>query len=323
MPFDISYLLFLQNLRNALGGSLDEVFNGISKFAVVIMPLLPYLIFWAADKRWGYRFISALWCGEIVNGILKLTVCAYRPWIRSDAIEPAGDSKVAATGYSFPSGHTMCATATYGSVIAWQHKKRRGLSILCGVLIALTMLSRNFLGVHTPQDVVVGFTETVILIFLLGKLFNWVDGDEKRLNIVWIGGIILVIATLFYITLKPYPMDYVDGKLLVYPQVMMNDTFKACGGFLGLIIGSYLERKYVHYEIPTGHPALPVLAAMGLGIAFAWNEYFADATIVLALGKHWGNLIAKALLVIFVTVLYPMFIKKAIRNADRIDAEKA
>ena len=44
---------------------------------------------------------------------------------------------------------------------------------------------------------------------------------------------------------------------------------------------------------------------------------------MLALGKHWGNLIAKALLVIFVTVLYPMFIKKAIRNADRIDAEKA
>ena len=139
MTFDLQYLLFLQDARIALGGVLDEVFNGISKFAVVIMPLLPYLIYWAVDKKWGYRFLATLWCGEVVNGIVKLSVCAYRPWIRSDAIEPAGDSKVAATGYSFPSGHTMCATATYGTVFAWQRKKRKWLAVLCAGLIPLTM----------------------------------------------------------------------------------------------------------------------------------------------------------------------------------------
>ena len=98
MSIDIQYLLFLQELRNATGGMFDELFNVISKIAVDIMPILPYLIFWAVDKNWGYRFLGAQWGGEIVNGVVKLTACAYRPWIRDVRIEPAGDSKVAATG---------------------------------------------------------------------------------------------------------------------------------------------------------------------------------------------------------------------------------
>ena len=115
---DIQYLLWLQELRNATGGAFDELFNALSKFAVDIMPFLPFVIFWCVDKKWGYRYITTWGIGEVVNGIVKLTVCAYRPWIRSSAIEPAGDSKVAATGYSFPSGHTMVATVTYGTTVA-------------------------------------------------------------------------------------------------------------------------------------------------------------------------------------------------------------
>ena len=126
---DIQYLLFLQNLRMTTGGVFDEIFNAISKIAVDIMPFLPFIIFWCVSKKWGYRFITTLSLGELINGLIKLTVCAYRPWIRSDLIEPAGDSKTAATGYSFPSGHTMSATSTYGTTIAMQHKKRKGLAV--------------------------------------------------------------------------------------------------------------------------------------------------------------------------------------------------
>jgi membrane-associated phospholipid phosphatase len=126
---DLQYLFLLQQLRAMLGGCLDEIFNGLSKVAVVVMPLLPVAIYWCVSKKWGYRFLATIWCGEVVNGLVKLTVCAYRPWIRAAGLEPAGDSKVAATGYSFPSGHTMCATATYGTLPVWQYKKRRWIAV--------------------------------------------------------------------------------------------------------------------------------------------------------------------------------------------------
>ena len=307
---DIQYLLFLQELRVATGGVFDEFFNAISKVAVDIMPFLPFLIFWCVSRKWGYRFLFTLGLGELVNGLVKLTVCAYRPWIRSELIEPAGDSKVAATGYSFPSGHTMSGTSTYGTTFAWQRKKRRYLAVFCAVMIALTGFSRNFLGVHTPQDVIVGFTEAVLMILLVGAAQRKLDGDERKLDILTVLGVLAVIGSLLYITNKPYPMDYVDGKLLVDPQKMMNDSFKACGAFLGLLLGSYLERHYIRYEIPTGAKNLPILGFVGFLIAFSWKEYFAPATVVATLGGHWGNFVARFLLWIFVVAVWPLCIRK-------------
>ena len=75
---DIQYLLFLQNLRGATGGVFNEFFNALSKIAVDVMIFLPYLIFWCVDKGWGYRFMTSIRGGEVLNGIVKLTVCAYR-----------------------------------------------------------------------------------------------------------------------------------------------------------------------------------------------------------------------------------------------------
>ena len=65
--FDIQYLLWLQEIRNATGGLFDEFFNGISKIAVDIMPFLPVIIFWCVDKKWGYRFLATIGVGELVN----------------------------------------------------------------------------------------------------------------------------------------------------------------------------------------------------------------------------------------------------------------
>ena len=307
---DIQYLLWLQELRNATGGAFDELFNALSKFAVDIMPFLPFVIFWSVDKKWGYRYITTWGIGEVVNGIVKLTVCAYRPWIRSSAIEPAGDSKVAATGYSFPSGHTMVATVTYGTTAVWQWCRKRWIAVVCCVLILLTGFSRNFLGVHTPQDVLVGFGESVIIILIVGAAQKRLEGKEKVIDILTFIGLAAVILTLAYIMLKPYPMDYVDGKLLVDPQKMMNDTFKACGAFTGFLIGSYIDRHYLRYEIPQGAAALPILTCIGAALMFAWVEFFAPATIVAAFGGHWGNMIARGIMVLFAMCVWPAVIKK-------------
>ena len=307
---DIQYLLWLQELRNATGGIFNEFFNALSKIAVDVLPFLPFFIFWCVDKKWGYRYLVTFGLGNMANGIIKLTACAYRPWIRSDLIEPAGDSKVAATGYSFPSGHTTEATSVYGTTIAWQYKKRKWLAVLCGVLLALTGFSRNFLGVHTPQDVIVGFSATLIIILIVGFVQPKIDGDDRKLDILSIAGVLGVIATIIYILVKPYPMDYVDGVLLVDPNKMMNDTFKACGAFTGLLAGSFVERHFIRYEIPTGAKNLPILGFVGFMIVFSWKEYLAPATLVQAFGGHWGHFIARFIMWVFVVALWPLVIKK-------------
>ena len=308
---DIQYLLMLQELRNATGGIFDEFFNALSKFAVDVLPFLPFVIFWGVDKKWGYFFLTTHWTGELLNGVIKLTVCAYRPWIRSDLIEPAGDSKVAATGYSFPSGHTRTATTIYGDVFVWQKDRRKWLAVCCAVLILLTGFSRNFLGVHTPQDVLVAFIESVFVIYVVSRVSKRVEGNEKVLDILTVVGVVAVIAALAYIQLKHYPLDYTsDGTLLVDPQKMMNDCFKACGSFLGLMVGSYVDRHYIHYEIPFGARNLPVLVCVGAAITMAWKDLFAPATIVLAFGGHWGNFIARFLMLIFAMVVWPLVIRK-------------
>ncbi len=311
MEFDIQYLLLLQELRNATGGIFDEIFNAISKFAVDILPFLPFVIFWGVDKKWGYFFLTGHWTGELINGVIKLTVCAYRPWIRSDLIEPAGDSKVAATGYSFPSGHTKTGTTIYGSIFLWQKDKRKWLAITSIVLILLTGFSRNFLGVHTPQDVLVGMIESVIIIGVIYYASQKLEGNEKLIDILTAVGFVVVFAAIAYIKLKSYPMDYDDaGNLLVDPSKMMNDCFKACGAFLGFLVGSFLDRHYIHYEIPTRAENLPILVCVGAGLSFSWKEYFGPATIVAAFGQHWGNFLCRCLMLLFAMCIWPIVIRK-------------
>ena len=316
MGIDIQYLLFLQNIRNATGGIFDEFFNALSKFAVELLAFLPFIIFWSVSKNWGYRYLYTF--SDLVNGIIKLTVCAYRPWIRSEEVIPAGDSKTAATGYSFPSGHTVSATANYGTTIAAQKKDRKWLAVLCGVLIFLTGFSRNFLGVHTPQDVLVGFLETCLVIWIVGKIQELVSGKNLLLDILTAAGFLAVIFSLIYVINKPYPMTYVDGKLLVDPQKMMNDIFKVCGAITGLLIGSFIERHYIHYEIPTGSANLPLLTWVGFMILYAWKTLFSPSMIVTPLGSHWGNFAARFIMVLFGTAVWPLVIRGFQKNKQKV-----
>ncbi len=115
---------------------------------------------------------------------------------------------------------------------------------------------------------------------------------------------------MVYIIFKQYPMDYVDGKLLVDPVKMMKDCFGGCGGLLGLIAACYIDRRWIHYEVPRESRYLAVATAVGLGLLFSWNEYFAAATVILMFGHNWGYFATGFISVMFAVAVYPLFIQK-------------
>ena len=112
---DIEILLFLQEFRSGPGKILADFLlkmTFLSEVSSVLVILA--VVYWCVDKNFGTYLLMG-WSGNrLVNGFLKVTACVYRPWVRDARILPYGDSMKTATGYSFPSGHTMNAASVYG-----------------------------------------------------------------------------------------------------------------------------------------------------------------------------------------------------------------
>ena len=89
---DIAYLLWLQEIRNAISDALTPFMEAVSLFAITYLVIIPALIYWCVNKKDGLYIISSFSLTVAFNAVLKLTVCAYRPWIRDPRILPAGDA---------------------------------------------------------------------------------------------------------------------------------------------------------------------------------------------------------------------------------------
>lgn len=123
---------------------------------LVMIVLTASLFLWLTDHRWSvYILLVALVGGKILNTLLKAAFDRARPsvvdWLH-DVSSP-----------SFPSGHAMGAFVAYGTVaylvgrLSPSPRVRSITWAVAGVTIALIGISRVYLGVHYPSDVIAGF----------------------------------------------------------------------------------------------------------------------------------------------------------------------
>ena len=117
-----------------------------------IVPLAISLtvLFWMHGRRYeAILFMVAIAGAEVLTVALKYVVMRPRP---ADAIGLVA-------GPSFPSGHTLAATSVYGilTFLLLREPQRRSWHVLGALvlisLIVLVPLSRVYLGVHWPHDV--------------------------------------------------------------------------------------------------------------------------------------------------------------------------
>lgn len=320
---DIEILLAIQTLRNSAGVFLAEFFSGITFFGELNTTLvIMAVVYWVLNKKLGTYLLMG-WSGNrLVNGMLKVTACAYRPWIRDNRIIPYGDSVKTATGYSFPSGHCTNAATVYGGA-ALRKETPKALRILLLFLVALVMFSRLYLGVHTPQDVLVGAGASLIVMWLTLSLMRWVEANPGKDLFVAAAGVLIAIALALFAALKSYPADYnAQGELIVDGAKMANDTFKGVGWSSAFLVGWVLERRYANFSTFVSVPRKLIRTAAGLGV------YALVALVLVPLIKGWipgpAGTIASCFFQMFViTFLFPWGIALAGKVIEKQSSGKA
>ena len=312
LKWQIDYLLWFQNFRDVSNHIFDKFFIYITMFGEITIPIIVICLFyWVLNKKTGQFMLFSWIMGFIINLFLKALACIYRPWILDCRIHPVPEAIPAATGYSFPSGHTAGAMAIWGSLAVsfWKNKLVRFLGIF---IVLCVMVSRNYLGVHTPQDVIVSFIVSCFVLWGVYSLLNWVDSDETKKNrdLILVGGIFLVsVLVLAYILFKPYPVHYLFGKVLYYPHEMKYDSLLRSGLLFGAFIGWLLERRYINFLPETG-TILKKVIRFGFGIACLSAMYSVIKILKSIPGMELCAFIQFFILGMFITCIYPFIIKK-------------
>ena len=171
--FDDTIYKYIFSLRNDL---LDTIFKTITKFGdtiTIIIMVFVLLIFLGKENI--YKLILTVVTTVLANQGLKHIIRRIRPeHIRL----------IKEKGYSYPSGHSMIAIATYGLLIYLVYKNVKNkllktiLILLLLILILGIGISRVYLGVHYPTDVLAGFTIALpIIILIVGKIDDHFRGN--------------------------------------------------------------------------------------------------------------------------------------------------
>ena len=305
----MEFLLVLQSFRENAGSIFTAFFQKVTFFGELNTALvLLAIIYWCIDKETG-KFLMTGWCwNRLLNGFLKITACVYRPWILDSRIVPDEAALATATGYSFPSGHSVNSSSVFGG-IALKRGIKTSLRVLCIISILLVAFSRLYLCVHTPKDVIVGVGCTLIVMWLCRILLQKTE-DKKNADLVIAAiSIVIGIAIAFYAQFKSYPVDYdAEGKILVDGIKMASDSFKGVGWSLGFFIGSVLEKRYVNF---TSDGTIQQRAARLVGglLGFYFVNLILCSIIKLFITGTLATIVTNFVVMFYITLIFPYFIR--------------
>ena len=144
---------------------------------VVVVGLLTVVTsgFLALD---GKKRMALFVCGSLVSGFIASTILKdlfVRP--RPDLVPRAAY----ASGASFPSGHSMMSAITYltlGALLARSQERKRLKAYFFLVAVLLTCMvgvSRVYLGVHWPTDVLAGWVAGAVWALLCWLAARWLQ----------------------------------------------------------------------------------------------------------------------------------------------------
>ncbi len=285
----ISLILFLQGLGDWLTLPMKFFsYLGQEEFFLLIMPGL----FWCIDAGLGLRVGIMLMISTSLNGVLKLVMQGPRPYFYSPEIKALGIE----TSFGIPSGHAQNAAGVWGLLAALA--SRRWMWALAITLIFLIGLSRLYLGVHFPTDVLLGWAVGIALVWAFVRLEPWVAArirsqqfPEQVLSVFGVSLFMLLIAALAKLSLGAWtlPQGWIDNILLTLPEAELPNPLElsgqvsVAGAFFGLAAGAFYLKSRGWFDasgdwsqrlmrFPVGLIGVLVLW-YGLGAIFPRGEY--------------------------------------------------
>ena len=238
-------LYALENIRCPL---LDAVMGAVTELGgETVYMAVAIIAFWCVGKGLGYYILSVGFAGTVLNQFLKITCRVPRPWVQDPEFTIVESAREAATGYSFPSGHTQNAFASFGCIGMWS--RRRVWRVVCAVIIVLIALSRMYLGVHTPLDVGVAFALGLVLTGALWPVFRDIEEHPGRMYAALAVLIALTAAYIAYTELFPFPADIVASRLKRFQHSPAGIYHRLFRHLLSINLRSHQRRESNCFQI--------------------------------------------------------------------------
>lgn len=255
LEWGIALILTLQGWGDWLIGPMNLfTFTGSAEFFLLIMPA----IYWCWDSRLGLRLAIILLISLILNLPLKIALHDPRPYWLNPNVRLWTLPEIT---FGIPSAHSQ------NSVIIWStlavYLQKRQLWAVAGVIIFVTGLSRSYLGVHFPTDVLAGWLlgiVTLIIFFTVeATVGSWFGKMREFSQIGLIFAVSLVsiatgVAIIGFVSANfQIPGEWIKNAALQAPDapikpLSIEDMITVTGTFFGLIGGAVWLRARYHFD---------------------------------------------------------------------------
>lgn len=298
----MSFLYFLEGLRNS---ALNLFFSMITLFGEeTIFMAVGMVVFWCVDKYKGYFLLCVGFMGTVLNQFLKILCRVPRPWVKDPNFTIVESAREAASGYSFPSGHTQVAVGLYGGIARIADKKWLRITMI--TLALLVGLSRMYLGVHTPADVLVSLAIGAFLVLAGYPLFRKAERSPKVMYGIVFSLLGIMIAYLCFVLLFPFPAEVYAEDAIHNLESARENAFTLLGCSLGLIGVYTVDKKWTNFDTKAVWWAQIIKVAVGLILVLAVKELLKEPLDTLFAGHLIARSVRYFLMVVVGGILWPM-----------------
>lgn len=248
--------------------------------------LLLGFIYWCTDKEMGIYMAGNVGLSCTLGQYFKWLFRIERPWVLDSRITPVQAALSNTGGYSFPSGHTVRASATWGSMGTYSRKRNKHLWYIGWAVVLLVAFSRNYLGVHTLWDILGALALSVLSMLLLARALRWSAGGKNR-------DIMLCLV----------------GCVVCFLPMLQAGCLSNAGAAFGMWGGWLLEKRFIRFGPCRDWKEKTVRFTVGaFGIIFIQTA-FRDFLNLWMLPKYAGFFMMFAQM-LFIMALYPFFFSK-------------